>query len=286
MRSQILLAASLLLLALPIGTRSASANGEAALPGLSVQLYSVRDDLAADFEGTLRQLAGMGFDAVEFAGNHGPYGEDPEGLKAFLDSLGLKVSGAHVSFEKMNDDNFAATTDYYKRLGTTLLIVPWDERAWSEDGIEWVVATLNSLAVKVKPLGLRIGWHNHDKEFNAYGDTTFWDFIADNTTPDVVLQQDVGWTRAAGKDAAEYVRKDPGRTLTTHVKAKVPAGSAAKPLIGQDDFDWPRLITALIEAGGTQWFVLEQEDYPDGLSPLEAVAVSKKGFDAYLAEFR
>lgn len=281
-----LMTTTLLLLALPFSAPAALAGEARALPGLSVQLYSVRDDLAADFEGTLRQLAGMGFEAVEFAGVLGPYADDPEGLKAFLDGIGLKVSGAHVSFEKMNDENFAATTDYYKRLGTTLLIVPWDERAWSPDGIEWVVATLNSLAVKVKPLGLRIGWHNHDREFDAYRDTTYWDFIADNTTEDVVLQQDVGWTRAAGKDAAEYVRKDPGRTLTTHVKAKVPEGSAAKPLIGQDDYDWPRLITALIEAGGTLWFVIEQEEYPDGLSPLQAVKVSKEGFEAYLADFR
>jgi sugar phosphate isomerase/epimerase len=280
------MAAAIILTALPLSATIARADGEAALPGTSVQLYSVRDALGEDFKGTLTQIAGMGFDAVEFAGVFGPYENDPEGLKAFLDGLGLQVSAAHVSFEKLNDDNFAATTNFYQRLGTDTLIVPWDERAWSPDGVEWVAATLTALSGKLAPLGLRTGWHNHDKEFDAYMGTTYWDYIADNTPPEVVLQQDVGWTRIAGKDAAAYVRKHPGRTLTTHIKAKIPEGVDAKPLIGQDDYDWPAVITALLEAGGTQWFVVEQEDYPDGMTSLEAVKVSKDGFDAYLADFR
>jgi sugar phosphate isomerase/epimerase len=282
MKTQILIAASLLMFAMPL---TSHADGEAALPGLSVQLYSVRDALGEDFEGTLKQIAGMGFDAVEFAGVFGPYENDPEGLKKFLDGLGLQVSAAHVSFEKVNDENLAATATFYKALGTDTLIVPWDERAWSPDGVEWVAQRLTELSGELAPLGMRIGWHNHDKEFDAYQGSTYWDYIADNTPSEVVLQQDVGWTRAAGKDAAAYVRKHPGRTLTTHVKAKIPEGVDAKPLIGQDDFDWPRLITALIEAGGTQWFVVEQEEYPDGMSSLEAVKVSKDGFEVFLKSF-
>lgn len=263
-----------------------AAAGGSAFPGLAVQLYSVRDDLAADFTGTLEALARMGFEAVEFAGNYGPYENDPAGLRAYLASIGLKTAGAHVRFEHFSEANFDATVTFFKALDCDLLIVPWDERAWSPDGVEAVVADLNAAAAKLAPHGLRTGWHNHDREFEPFRDSTFWDFIADNTGPEVVLQQDVGWTRNAGKDAAEYVHRHPGRTVTTHYKSLFPKGESGTPIIGRDDFDWPRLIRANLEAGGTRWLVLEQEKYPDGMSPLDAVAASKRGLDGYLAAFR
>src|SRR5690554_7215191 len=74
-------------------------------PQLSVQLWSIKDAVSEDFEGTMKKLAAMGFQGVEFAGNFGPYANDPKGLKAFLDKVGLKASGAHVGFDKMSPEN-------------------------------------------------------------------------------------------------------------------------------------------------------------------------------------
>lgn len=252
-------------------------------PQVSVQLWSVKDEVKRDFEGTLTVLADMGFDGVEFAGDFGDYQQRPKELKAFLDGLGLKVSGAHLPFDKLDDAHFYETVAFYQAIGCDTLIVPYDARAFDSQQVKNVVADLNRLAAKLAPKGLKIGYHNHEKEFDQYQQSTYWDYIASNTDENVVLQQDVGWTTYAGKDPVEYVKRYPGRTLTTHYKVKLPDDVQGKlPLIGQDTIDWSSLIEANMTVGGTQWLVVEQEEYPNNLKPLEAVKLSKQGLETYL----
>ncbi|GAC23256.1 hypothetical protein GMES_0957 [Paraglaciecola mesophila KMM 241] len=251
-------------------------------PQVSVQLWSVKDEVKRDFEGTLTILADMGFDGVEFAGEFGEYSDNPEALKVFLDGLGLNVSGAHIPFEKLNEQQFADTVAFYQAIGCDSLIVPYDARAFDPQHVKEVVADLNRLSEKLAPQGMKIGYHNHEKEFDDYEQSTYWDYIAQNTHENIILQQDVGWTTYAGKDPIEYVKRYPGRTFTTHYKVKLPDDAEGKlPLIGQDTIDWPNLIEANMTVGGTRWLVVEQEEYPNDLKPLEAVKISKQG----LAEF-
>lgn len=259
------------------------AFAKSAMPQLSVQLWSVKDEVKKDIGMTLKALKNMGFEGVELAGEFGEYSDKPDELKALLDSLNLQVSGAHVPFEKLNAENFQNTVEFYQTLGCSLLIIPYDERAFDPEGVKQVVAELNELSKKLAPLGMQIGFHNHAEEFNPFSQSTYWDFIATSTNKNVVLQLDVGWVTYAGKDPVDYVRRYPGRTFTTHYKVKLPQGTVGKtPIIGQDTIDWDSLIKANIKVGGTKWLVVEQEEYPNGLSPLEAVYTSKKGLDGYL----
>jgi sugar phosphate isomerase/epimerase len=252
------------------------------VPQLSVQLWSVKDEVKADFKGTLQALVNMGFKGVEFAGEFGEFSENPTGLKSLLDELGLQVSGGHVHFDKLSDDNLAKTVAFYQAIGCTSLIVPFDERAFSPVGVHQVVNELNTLSEELAKVGMQIGYHNHAQEFNGFEQSTYWDFIAHQN---VILQLDVGWVTFAGMDPVEYVRRYPGRTLTTHYKVRLPEGTKGKlPIIGQDTIDWPALIQANIEVGGTRWLVVEQEEYPNGLTPMQAVEMSKKGLDTYLTK--
>ncbi len=255
------------------------------LPQLSVQLWSVKDAIKKDFKGTLKSLADMGFDGVEFAGEFGSYANDAKSLKQFLDSINLKTSGAHVSFKQLNQENFDKTLTFYQQLNLDTLIIGWDERAWHPQGIKEVVKLLNQLDKKLAPYKIKTGFHNHHHEFDDFQGMTYWDYLAVNTNDSVVLQQDVGWTTYAGKDAVEYVKKYPNRTFTTHYKVRIPEGVKGKhPIIGQDTIDWLKLLKANINIGGTKWIVIEQEEYPNGLSPLDAVALSKKGLDKYIQQ--
>ncbi|WP_085297398.1 sugar phosphate isomerase/epimerase family protein [Cognaticolwellia mytili] len=255
------------------------------MPKISVQLWSLKDDVKADFKGTLKQLAGMGFSGVEFANEFGEFSGDPQRIKAVLDTFGLEGSGAHLSFEQLNEDNFAETVKFYQILGVDILIVPWDERAWHPQGIKDVVTLLNKLSKRLAPLNMKVGFHNHQHEFNAYKGSTYWDYLAKNTVKDVILQQDVGWTTFAGKDPVDYVKRYPQRTLTTHYKALYPEDTQGKlPIIGQDTIDWLTLSKTNITVGGTLWFVIEQEEYPNDLTPLQAVEQSKIGLDSILKQ--
>lgn len=256
----------------------------------SVQLWGVRKDLKKDFKGTLEKLAAMGFDGVEFAKDFGPYKNDPQGLKDYLDSIGLKASGAHLGFQPFRKQ-FFKTVSFYKTLGVDTIIIPMDKRSFDPAKFDEFTTELNKLAKKLAKFGIKTGYHNHWQEFEPYQQATFWDHIGKDTSKDVVLQLDIGWVNYSEKDSVEFIEKFPGRTFTTHLKPKF-AKSYEKnaeehghyAIIGRDNFDWNAVLGAMLKSGGTKWFVVEQEEYPLGLSPLEAVEASKKGFDKIVAE--
>lgn len=280
---------SLKMLSIAIGASTALlinvAHAAPTKPQLSVQLWSIKDDVSKDFEGTLKQVAAMGFNGVELAGNFGNYANDPKGLHAFLKKNKLQVSGAHVPFEKFNTENFANTVAFYKAIDCKYLIIPMDKRAATLEGAAEVAKELTALEAKLKPFGLHTGYHNHKAEMLDQKNTTSWDVIAKGTPASVVLEQDVAWTEAAAKDPTEVVKHYPGRIVATHYKAAAPEpGNTENPIIGLDTTDWKALITANRTVGGTQWFVVEQEVYPEGMTPLQSVEASLKGLKKILSD--
>jgi sugar phosphate isomerase/epimerase len=254
-------------------------------PQLSVQLWSIKDAVSADFKGTMQKLADMGFQGVEFAGNFGPYANDPKGLKAFLNKLGLKASGAHVGFDKLSPENLDATIAFYKALDCKYLIVPMDSRAFTTEGAKQVAADLEAIQEKLTPHGMYTGYHNHKPEMLGEMGETPWDVIGKGTSSDVILQQDVGWTEVAGKDPIDFIKAYPGRTILTHYKAASPEeGNPENPIIGKDTTNWKSLIEANRTVGGTLWLVVEQEVYPEGMTPMQSVEASLKGLQKVIAD--
>jgi sugar phosphate isomerase/epimerase len=143
---------------------------------------------------------------------------------------------------------------------------------------------LTALSAQLAGKGMRIGYHNHAQELAGAVGATPWDVIAKNTPQAAIMQQDVGWTTYAGKDPVAYVKRYPGRTVTTHFKAKFVEGTSGTPIIGQDKTDWAGLARAVRQVGGTDWIIVEQEEYPNGMGQLESVAASLKGLQAVLAK--
>lgn len=270
-----------LTLCFALGAASAQA---ATSPLLGVQLWSVKDEVKQDFEGTLDKLAKLGFHGVEFAGEFGKYKADPAGLKAFLRKKGLQCAGAHMRVDQLNAANFKATTDFYKTLGCNRLIISMDERAASKEGSAELAKELSALSAKVGAQGMKLGYHNHEAEMLGDKGQTNWDLLAKNTPKDFIMQQDVGWTTYAGKDPIAFVNDYPGRTVTTHYKAKFVKGTEGTSIIGQDKTDWEGLTKAVRSVGGTEWIIVEQEEYPNGMGQLETVAASMRGLQAVLAK--
>jgi len=282
---KLLLSSVILMPLLFVNEVSAKQQRQYQVPQLSVQLWSVRASLKADFKGTLTQIAAMGFAGVEFAQDMGEFKDDAKGLKQFLASLNLKASGAHVSFEQLNTKNFSETIAFYQTLGVDSLVIGWDERAWHPQGVKEIVNLLNDIDDRISPYNIKVGFHNHAEEFGTFQNDTYWDYIATSTGDSVVLQLDVGWVTAAGLDPIAYIEKYPNRTLTTHYKAWVSEESKdSLPIIGQDSADWLNLLKTNIAVGGTKWIVVEQEEYPNGLSELAALNLSKLGIDAYIKQ--
>lgn len=254
-----------------------------AAPRIGVQLWSVKDEIKQDFEGTVSKLASLGFQGVEFAGEFGRFGKDPEGLREFLRKHGLVCAGAHVSFDQLSADNFGATSTFYKAAACTDLIIAYEPRAFTTAGSGQVASELTALSVKLAPLGMRIGYHNHAEEMAGADGQSSWDLLARGTPSDVILEQDVGWTHFAGKSAVALIERYPGRSVSLHYKAKIAKGAGGVPLIGQDGANWAAVTRAARSVGGTRWLIVEQEEYPNGMGQLEAVAASMRGLQAVLA---
>jgi sugar phosphate isomerase/epimerase len=248
----------------------------------ALQLYSVRQDCKQDFDAALEQVAAMGFEGVEFAGYY-TYAGRAADLKLRLDALKLKAAGTHVGLETLQGDALKSTIEFHQTIGCRFLVVPGNPAFTDPEKSKALADTFNQVAATLKPLGMACGYHNHVNEFKKDGDKTYWDLFAERTSQDVILQQDCGWTMAAGYDPAAYIMKYPGRTKTTHFKPTVkPGDTGKKAIFGQDSVDWPAVLAACTAKGGTEWIVLEQEVYPDGKSPMDCTRESFAGLTALL----
>jgi sugar phosphate isomerase/epimerase len=160
-----------------------------------------------------------------------------------------------------------------------------DKRAFTPEGAKEVAAELEAIQKKLAPHGMHTGYHNHKPEMLGELNKTPWDVIGKGTSHGVILQQDVGWTEVAGKNPVDFVKAYPGRTITTHYKAAAPEeGNKENPILGQDTTDWKALIEANKTVGGTLWLVVEQEVYPEGMTPMQSVEASLKGLQKIIAD--
>ena len=250
---------------------------------IALQLYSIRNDCREDFDGSLEQVAKMGFEGVEFAGYY-HYAEKAADLKKKLDALNLKVAGTHIRLNTLQGDALKSAIEFHQIIGCSFLIVPGSADFTDPEKSKALAETFNRLAEILKPLGMACGYHNHTAEFKKESGKTYWDLFAERTSKDVILQQDCGWSAAAGVDPVEYIKKYPGRTKTVHFKPTVVGGDTTKKaIIGQDSVDWAAIYSACSRVGATEWIVLEQETYPDGKTPLECTQESLAGLKRILA---
>lgn len=268
-------------LALAIGESRETAAAARRIP-LAVQMYSVRADCKRDFDAALEQVAAMGFEGVEFAGYYTYANRGPE-LRKRLDALALKAAGTHVGLDTLQGDALKATIDFHQTIGCGFLVVPGNPAFIDPERSKALADTFNQLAETLKPLKMACGYHNHTNEFKKDGEKTFWDLFAERTSKDVILQQDCGWTAAAGFDPVACVKKYPGRTRTTHFKPYArPDEPGRKPILGQDSVDWAAIYAACDSVGGTDWIVVEQEIYPDGKTPMACTQESLAGLKGIL----
>lgn len=251
-------------------------------PGVALQLYSIRNDCGKDFDKALEAVAAMGFKAVEFAGYHN-YKDDAKGLRKKLEACGLKAAATHIGTGNLVGDALPRTIEFHKEIGCRYLCVPGDRRFTDPEGSKELAEIFNEAAAKLEKVKMFCGYHNHTKEFTKHEGKTYWDLFAERTVKDVVLQQDIGWTVAAGHDPAALVRRYPGRSAVIHCKPTLARGDEGRPIIGEDSVPWKKTIQACMEVGGTRWLTIEQEAYLPGKTPMECVELSLAGLKKILA---
>jgi sugar phosphate isomerase/epimerase len=225
---------------------------------IALQLYTVRELTARDMLGTLRQLAEMGYGAVEFAG----YGEvGTRELRAALEDHGLQAAGAHVSFGKLTLDPGRVFSEL-RTLGCSHAVVPMmpPEHRGDEATVARFADALNRLGEACEAEGLAFSYHNHDFEFSPLGAATAWEVLVRETDPRLVgLELDVFWARYAGVDPVRLLERLASRIALLHLKDMAPDGRSDAP-VGEGTMPWGPLIDAGV-AAGVGWYIVEQ-DHP------------------------
>ncbi|MBA3441304.1 MAG: sugar phosphate isomerase/epimerase [Pyrinomonadaceae bacterium] len=233
---------------------------------IGVQLYCVRKELAEDMPGTISALAKIGFEGVEFADY---FGRSATELRRMLDDNKLKCCGTHIHLETLLGDKLSETVEFNQTLGNKYLIVRSlkQERRSTKETFLKTAELFNEIAERLKPHGMRVGYHNHDYIFEKFDGEMLWNILANHTRKDVILQLDTGNASVTGVSIVELLQRHPGRTVSMHVKPY----SKAKPnaFLGADELDWKQILRISESSGGIEWYIVEyeREAYP----PLEAL---------------
>lgn len=247
-----------------------SAFAKKKLSKVGVQLYTVRRELEADFEGTLAKVAALGFREVEFAGY---YGRTPAQVKAVLARNNLAAPSAHfqsvVASGGVRDAIEAAQT-----IGHKYLVYAWlpPEERKSLDDYKRLVERLNRAGEECMRAGIQFGYHNHDFEFAPMEGRIPYDLILEGTDTRLVkMELDLYWITKGGQSPLAYFRKHPGRFPLVHVKDMDSTPERYFTEVGRGTIDFKEIFAASKQAGIKHYFV-EQDETP--ASPFDSIKAS------------
>ncbi|AFK86270.1 xylose isomerase domain-containing protein [Thermoanaerobacterium aotearoense SCUT27] len=233
---------------------------------LSLQLYTVRNELKDDFVGTLEKVAEIGYKGVEFAGYGGLKANE---MRRHLERLGLTPTGSHISLDALKS-NLDKEIEYNLEIGNKYIVCPWNKYEAKEDFIE-TAKLFNEIGEKCAEKGLIFCYHNHNHEFVNFDGKYGLDLIYENSNSNFLKAEiDTYWVKYAGEDPASYIKKYSGRVPLVHLKDM---DGATKDFaeIGEGIMNIKDIIDASLEAG-VKWFIVEQDVCKR--PPLESAKIS------------
>jgi sugar phosphate isomerase/epimerase len=228
---------------------------------VGLELYSVRNALKDDPMGTVRAVAQMGYQVVEF---YAPYFDwtdtQTKDMKKLLDDLGIRCLSTHNSSSYFSPESLKRAREMNLVLGSKYVVMSSSQPKPGLDGWKEVADTLNSAADQLEPAGLKAGYHNHQLEFTPVEGKRPIEILAKNTKSSVVLQLDVGTCLEAGSDPVAWIRANPGRIRSIHCKDWSPdPGKGYTVLLGEGAADWKNIFAAAESVGGVEYYLVEQE---------------------------
>lgn len=242
---------------------------------VGIQLYTVRDLMKADFEGTLAKVAQIGYREVEFAGY---FDHTPEQVRAVLDKNGLTSPSCHVGYENTAEDKWAATLQTVKAVGHQYVVCAWipEESRKTADDWKRTCDRFNKAGQAAQAAGVQFAYHNHSFEFVPLADGQKpYDVLLANTDPKLVqLEVDLFWITFGGADPVAYFMQYQGRFPMVHVKDMIkkptPAATPEQVMVdvGKGSIDWKAIFAHSGHAGIQHYFV-EHDQPPQPLADIK-----------------
>lgn len=248
-----------------------AATGAAPKPAkkipVGIELYAVRGELTKDLPGTLREVAKIGYEVVEFYAPY--YGWKPayaKEVRGLMDDLGLRCYSTHNHLESFTPgEGMGKAIELNQILGARHLILASAGREDKGlDGWKKLCEQLTAATNGLLPHGLTAGFHNHQTEWKPLeGGQRVMDVIAANTPPEFVLQFDVGTCLEAGADPIAWIKANPGRIRSVHLKDWTPGRNeddkGYRVLFGEGIAPWVEIIRTVESVGGVEFYLMEQE---------------------------
>lgn len=237
---------------------------------VAVQMFTLREESGQDFAGTLRKVAELGFDGVEFAGYGGLTTKE---VKALLDDLGLQAAASHVPLEQL-ENNLAQVIEDQKILGSKYVVCPYlmpDRR--SEEDYKTLITILDEAGETCRREGITLCYHNHDFELERLSDgRTALEAIFDDTDREnVKAELDIYWLTKAEEQPVQWINRYKNRTPLVHLKDMTRDEEQFFAELGTGGVDIEAVLNVGEEAG-VQWWVVEQD--VSRRTPFESVEIS------------
>jgi len=254
------------LLSAAVSTPLASLAQGRRVENAGLQLYTLRNEMARNFEGTLARVAALGYKEMEFAGY---FNRTPAVVRQILDRYGLTSPAAHIQLQALRDD-LDGEIERAAILGQKYIVVPIlpaDQRSIAD--YQRAADDINRAGEAAKAVGIKLGYHNHSFEFELTDGRIPYDILLEETEADLVdMELDLYWIRNAGVDPVPYFEKHPGRFSMLHVKDMDEFGRMAE--VGRGEIDFGAIFSHADGAGFKHFFV--EHDQPG--NGLASVAVS------------
>jgi len=250
----------------------ASLTGESAkLKNFGIQLWSVRDDLAKDPKGVLKQLSSYGYKQIEsFEGGKGMFwGMSNTEFKAEMDNLGMKIISSHCDINK----DFEKKAAEAAAIGMKYLICPYKGPQKDLDAFKKFADEFNQKGEICKKSGIRFAYHNHDYSFATLNGEMGQDVMMKNTDASLVdFELDMYWVVAAGQDIETWLKKYPKRFRLCHVKDRKKGAPLTDKdesvVVGTGSINYPNILKTA-KKYGMEYYIVEQEKW-EGTTPMQA----------------
>lgn len=249
---------------------------------VGIQLYTVRDQMAADFDGTIAKVASIGYKEIEFAGY---FGRTPQQVRAVLDKNNLSGISTHVQYDEL-DDKFPSVIETSKTIGLGYIVMPWIPEDLRKSPDIWKKASekFNRCGEQTKKAGIQFAYHNHWFEFLPVEVKLPYDILLKECDPNLVkMEMDLCWITVGGSDPIKYFNQYPGRFPLVHVKdvKKIPPVTAGggqnfgdtlqdMTSVGNGVIDWKKIFS-YSEKAGIKHYIVEHDKPVD---PFQSITES------------